>query len=519
MRYSWALVKLGANFDIGSKVFILCPNETIMKLNTRNWGIGQWMMFIVLSTSIFSHTLAGGNMQNAVTDLTCSIVEHGSCRIDGLQTNSPDVAYFNEHYYSGMAPGLSWLQVPIYFISKFVVSVLPDVFFEKWNSFSQREQHTKYSILKTPHAVEQYLTHSISSLLLGSIGSLFLFYALVLIARHFSYNINISKSIGLLFMFGTFFLFYSSSYYTQSVALVFLVVGLYHLFVSDISYRNFIAGFSISMAGTIDYPFYIYGAIILLCYVVYWLLHKPKKSEFLYLVLGASIPFACLLYYHSLCFDNILSTPYAFRINQFHHAGFLGIGTPQLGKLYQLLFSPSEGLLIICPFIVFAPMGIFYFLQRSKHDSWSNKKKLFLKVLLLLIIVNIAYYTCVPWSNAMASFGPRFLLMSLPFIILFSYPYYLGKYTWLFYLLVAWSVIYNVMHLISNNTYILDLKNFAVKFVFIQIIGWKGIAISLVYFLAIFLLVNFLYPLVSSLFVKAPLNRKELNEKTSTSNF
>ena len=98
------------------------PSTAIPKeaAKIRTW---QWMLFIALSGFPFGKTYFSGNMQNSVIDLTTAIVEGRTCTIDPYHQNTPDAAFRDGHYYSGMAPGASFLAVPIYFAAKAALKV------------------------------------------------------------------------------------------------------------------------------------------------------------------------------------------------------------------------------------------------------------------------------------------------------------------------------------------------------------------------------------------------------------
>jgi len=54
--------------------------------------------------------------ENSRLDLTLAIVDEGSFSIDSYYQNTGDRSFYNNHYYSDKAPGLSFLITPVYFV-------------------------------------------------------------------------------------------------------------------------------------------------------------------------------------------------------------------------------------------------------------------------------------------------------------------------------------------------------------------------------------------------------------------
>ena len=68
-----------------------------------------------LAFTAYAYFYQGGGWNAAVRfDLVRAIVEQGTVRIDGYETNTGDLAYRDGHYYCDKAPGLSFAAVPVY---------------------------------------------------------------------------------------------------------------------------------------------------------------------------------------------------------------------------------------------------------------------------------------------------------------------------------------------------------------------------------------------------------------------
>ena len=64
-------------------------------------------------------------MADSLIDSAMAFVDTGSFIIDGYIKAPQDNAIFNGHYYSGFAPGASFLVMPLYFLIKPLLDILP----------------------------------------------------------------------------------------------------------------------------------------------------------------------------------------------------------------------------------------------------------------------------------------------------------------------------------------------------------------------------------------------------------
>jgi hypothetical protein len=140
----------------------------------------------------------------------------------------------------------------------------------------------------------------------------------------------------------------------------------------------------------------IAGAIIL---STFW----SRRRNALWLFAGAAVPLAALLYYN-LDFIGHVAGGYALGKNpntEFFKLNWSGVA--------GLLVSPTRGLLVFCPFLVFVPLGL---IQRLRAPS----SKGLAVALSFTVAAQFLLYSQADW-RAGVSWGPRWLTDVLPILI------------------------------------------------------------------------------------------------------
>ena len=129
-----------------------------------------------------------------------------------------------------------------------------------------------------------------------------------------------------------------------------------------------------------------------------------RKRGVVWLLAGAVLPLAALLYYN-LAFIGDVGGGYALAESEggvpFWHLGLLGLPGP--------LISPTHGLLVFCPFLVFVAVGLR---QRLRNAS----SRPLAVALCVAVIGQVLVYSQADW-RAGTSWGPRWLTDLLPIMI------------------------------------------------------------------------------------------------------
>lgn len=135
-------------------------------------------------------------------------------------------------------------------------------------------------------------------------------------------------------------------------------------------------------------------------FVIYSVWNRWRSAP--WLIGGAAIPLAALLYYN-LHFIGHIAGGYALTkpSASFFHPFWSGLA--------GLLVSPSRGLLIFTPFLLFIPVGL---IQRLRTPSTKGLAV----ALSMAVIAQILVYSTTDW-RAGASWGPRWLTDILPILM------------------------------------------------------------------------------------------------------
>ncbi|MEM4245074.1 MAG: hypothetical protein QXR60_02635 [Candidatus Nanoarchaeia archaeon] len=358
-----------------------------------------WIVYI-----LFISNYGGNWMEDSVLRLTMAIVDDQSVVIDrfvfkGIEDN----AYFGGHYYSGFAPGDSFLAAPIYFVFKPIFTLLPHSF----HGFPNVQ-------------LRLILLNVIATVFVASLLSALLAVLIYRLLGKFSDNESHKIFLTFTFSFATLFFVYSTSYSKDILKTFFMFASFYILFnLRDRHCQNregwlfFFSGLFVAFSVAMDYKM----VIVIPLFIIY-LFYVSKKKESLYFFLGLAIPLFMLLLYDYVAFGNPFVTPYSYRnpaiTNYYYTYGIMGMTYPNFERIYWLMLSPFRGFFFYMPIMILSCIGIF--LKFFSKDKRYNIEMLFILFLfLLLFYYNTSLVTA--W-DAGGSFGPRYLIPVVPFMII-----------------------------------------------------------------------------------------------------
>jgi hypothetical protein len=133
--------------------------------------------------------------------------------------------------------------------------------------------------------------------------------------------------------------------------------------------------------------------------VVVW----NRKRDAIWFAAGAALPLAALLYYNIVFIGNWLGGYGLAGAQNGDSFRFILLGLP------RLLVSPTRGLLVFSPFLVFVPLGLIRRLRVPKSRRLAI-------VLSAALVTQLVVYSQADWS-AGASWGPRWLTDLLPIMV------------------------------------------------------------------------------------------------------
>ncbi|MFC1474956.1 hypothetical protein ACFLQK_02815, partial [bacterium] len=361
-------------------------------MTEENTTVSKHLKILLLFTVLiaYSYSFHGKAYDNALSrlDLTFSLALHGTLNIDAYHGNTIDKAYYEGHYYSDKAPGLSLAAVPAVAILK---NVFPAV---EW---SPDNMYARFAI----------------TLLLVGIPSVFLAFLLINLTR----NITGMDSLVTTFVYslGSLALPYSVMFYSHQFCAVLLVAAFYIHYQnrSGASVPNFtngaLTGLLAGYAVVCEYPAAVPAALIagsafLSCGNIR---HRAGLAA------GVIIPLVILGAYNYAVFEHPLRIGYEYEVNQWFKAemgkGIGGVGIPKPGVILHLLGAPQRGLFWAQPFLLLSIPGLY--LLFSKDRKRRTAALISGGIILAAILINAGYYE--PYGGFAP--GPRFLVLSLPF--------------------------------------------------------------------------------------------------------
>lgn len=348
-----------------------------------------WFVYLVFLSGY------GGNwMANSMLGLTMSVVDNHSLVIDQYIKGNEDNAFFQGHYYSGFAPGASFLAVPFYFIFKPAISLIPNLVVNDTNQF------------------RLILLNILTAVLITSFFSALISVLVYKISADFTRNERLRIFAALVCSFGTLFLLYSTTFDAKVISAFFSFLSFYILFrmkrtknykMSYLFYAGLLIGFSVATE---------YSQFIVLSLLSLYLLTFLRDRKAIVFFAGVLIPLIFLLVYHQVVFNNPLSTPYAHRASDYINSEYYRGFEFSLSNFYELLFSSFRGFFFYMPMFLFSFYGIYLGMKKFKAEMF-----LILFIFLGFLVYNASFASDL-FRSAGCSFGPRHLVPVIPFLVL-----------------------------------------------------------------------------------------------------
>jgi len=310
-----------------------------------------------------------------------ALVQTGSWQIDqevAAWGGQEDLAFHEGHYYSDKAPGLIWAAVPAVALRHLVVpGAAPDL--------------------------DVYLAR-LTTVTLVALLAAWILAGWVRRTRSWLP----AWSAAFLLLFATAFGTYAALFFSHVFCGGLLVAAAWLLLArSPTAPAATLGGLCGGFAVASEYPSAVLVAVIWACGV--W----GRWRMLPWLVLGALPPAVGLLAYNSACFGDPFAIPYHFELHQAYaelsQRPLAGIGIPSLEGLSGLLISPVAGLLFLAP--VLAPA------LAAPVLAWRRERRLALVLACAVWLQPVLMSGYPNWQGG-ATFGPRYLVLTLPFWVL-----------------------------------------------------------------------------------------------------
>jgi Dolichyl-phosphate-mannose-protein mannosyltransferase len=325
--------------------------------------------------------------------LTSAIVDFQTLQIDKpilAFGNSQDKAFYNGHYYSDKAIGLSLTGVPVYAVLKLMAGTFHLKITLRWVLF----------FLK---------------LFCVTIPTLFFVTVLSKFWTEIRDDRQAAALSTYLFLFGTIAFTYSVQFVSNSPAGCLLFLSFYYIHRGNKEPSNTqkyyaLAGIWGGMATLYEYPAFL----LIPPLAGYLLWTAASRFRLSWFVVGFVPFFFILLAYNYAIFGTPFDVTYhhmsdVTHVHE-HSQGFLGFGIPRMDVLWKLLFSSSRGLFYFCPVLLLSVPGFYFF---YKTENWKKEAVLFLSIILILFIFVSGMSN---WPGGWA-FGPRYLAPAMPFLM------------------------------------------------------------------------------------------------------
>jgi hypothetical protein len=352
----------------------------------------------VLALTAYAYFFQGGGWNAAVRfDLVRAVVEQGTIRIDGYETNTGDLARRDGHYYCDKAPGLSFAAVPVY------AAVLP----------LAGEGRLRGRFVSMAAWLATIVTVAVPSAITAALVSA--------AARALGAGVGWSAAVALAYALGTLAFPYSTLFYGHQLAAA-LLFGAFALLrrarEGAVSPRRLAwVGLLLGSAVAVEYPSLL-GAGVLVAYAAASVRPWPRL---LWIAAGAALPLAALGAYHAAAFGSPLTLPYAFSTDSPRHRTVLfGLGLPSPRTAYALLFSRYRGLFLSAPWLLLALPGVVRLWRRPPLR----------REVLVITAIPLSYLALNAglgdWHGG-AAVGPRHLVPALPFLALGTAGLFAGR--------------------------------------------------------------------------------------------
>ncbi len=377
-----------------------------------------WKIFatVFLLNALYVKSYVNDPMALSILDLTVSLVDRGRLDIDPYAGNSLDVAAFDGHEYSGMAPGVSILSLPYYVAIKpltdRLVSPALDESLDRQclaARISWRPSQKRMTIL-----LLNALVVACGFCVLG--GGMAVLFERVL--RRLYPDLDESKRVlaTMLFAVGTVWFFYTSAMEHRVVSTS-LCFAAYALFLDPVPTRRrgLLAGLALGAAVATTYE----TVLVAMCVGTFGLIRWRGRWPWAATFLGATVVVGALMLYHACCFGRPWATPYAARLivkppammeRPIGESLARALARP-LGRAHELLFGSRYGFFFFSPVLILAVPALAQLRGRAELRDTAA-----MVVAIAGLLLGLHFFS--GYDGAAGEFGFRFSVPVIPFMML-----------------------------------------------------------------------------------------------------
>jgi len=356
---------------------------------SRRWPEIVVFVVVFLACGVWWHSRDWNTASRLM--LTYALVDRGTVRIDGLENQTGDRAWFKGHSYSDKFPGWSLLAVPWAWVVKRLGGFPDHPLNVEGLAYWPTDYWTTWGVSGGATAWTAALVAAYVRRLGGSGRAALL--------AGFAYGLATPAWV------------YGSLAYGHQVTAWCGFLGWMILTASRVERAGaVVAGLAAAWASVVELQAAPISAILGLL-----ALRRLRGGRLALFVVGAAIPTAILAWYNVICFGSPLEAGY------FHHA------TPQFAAVHnpvnplglagldpvvarELVVGSRRGLIWFAPIVILAPPGLL--LLGLGRKRWLEAGTA-AAIVLAVYFVNVAYPE---WTGGWST-GPRLLTPALPFLV------------------------------------------------------------------------------------------------------
>jgi len=380
-------------------------------------------IFLTLAVLFFLLMHWSGWNETSRFTLTRAIVEEGRMETTSFAQETGDRIRIGDHFYLDKAPGISMLALPIHALSVLVFSTERP---PENKDILTRETKSGPVVLPTHLSPAERFSMVIITFLLSGLLTVATAYLLFLLSKEFITDKRIQYLVSIGYALGT--LAFSQALILQGhatttfFAFAAFFVGYYTIKKGYFSalQGGILAGILAGVAFLVDYL-----ALFAVAGIGLWFLFSRSQKTFLWYGVAFVAVAALLLVYNIVTFGTPFFLSYAAYLEVepgesateiFLEGMAQRYFDPTFLKFYvatiiRLLFMPERGVFFYFPFLFLAIPGI-YFLARKGPA---------LAAMILIIFFSLLWFVAMPylpWWWGGSSFGPRYLTLAMPFLMI-----------------------------------------------------------------------------------------------------
>jgi hypothetical protein len=355
--------------------------------------------------------------QDSRLKMVVAVVEDGSFQIDKYLGTTVDYAKVNGHYYSDKAPGVAFLGIPIYAVVRgvFETPLMGKVIERLANSPSfqstLKEDGSGVQETKVRFALAQVVIALIVGAIPTAILGVLIFQWLERLIPVAWPRMLLAVSYGLL----TPAFAYANTLYGHQLSAA-LLFGAFYIISRDKKPLNIPAllsvGVLLAYSVVTEYPTALVVGILFF-YAFYRLYRQGQWLNILWVIATAAPIALGWMLYNKTIFGGPFNLGYSYSelwVKQ-HSTGFMSLTLPSFSALWGITFGVFRGLFVLAPWLLFSLPGFAVWWQekRWRAEWW---------VITLSVIAMYFFNASSDMWWGGFSIGPRYILPSLPFLIL-----------------------------------------------------------------------------------------------------